>query len=93
MGVRKLGPLQFQNSGHSYTLYLKKGVSYIWGRLQGGLFGTHIRTMPYIGYPPPRFLTIYGEGSVEKKIDLYNIHVHNPEGCCFMVFPDLVRSV
>ena len=41
----------------------------------------YIRTMSYIGFlPPPRFSTIYGAGSVIKKIDLYNIHVHNPEG-------------
>ena len=29
----------------------------------------------------------------KEDVDLYNIHVHNPECCCFMVFPDLVRSV
>ena len=40
----------------------------------------HIRTMSYIGHPlSRRFLTFYGAGSVEKKIDLYNIYVHNPE--------------
>ena len=37
----------------------------------------------------PKVLNLF----MEKKIELYNIHVHNPEGCCFMVFPDLVRSV
>ena len=93
MDVRKFGPFQFQNSGHSYTFFFKKrGFIIYLGALKRGLFGTHIRTMSYIGYPPPRFKTIYGAGSVEKKMDLYNIHVHNPEGCCFMVFPDLVRS-
>ena len=36
---------------------------------------------------------ICGAGSVEKEMDLYKANVHNPEGCCFIVFPDLVRSV
>ena len=28
MGVRKFGPFQYQNSGHSYTFFLKKGGGY-----------------------------------------------------------------
>ena len=78
-----------------YFLFLKRGFIIYLGALKRGggrLFGTQIRTMSYM-VPPPRFITIYGAGSIVKKIDLYNIHVHNPEGCCFMVFPDLVRSV
>ena len=41
--------------GHSYTFcWKKRGQSYTWQRWKRGLFGTHIRTMPYIGsYPPP----------------------------------------
>ena len=38
-------------------------------------------------------LNICGAGSVGKEIDLYKVNVHNPEGCCFIAFPDLVRSV
>ena len=30
---------------------------------------------------------------LKTKIDLYMVNVHNPEGCCFIMFPDLVRSV
>ena len=77
------------------TLLMRKPALCIPGGAErGGLFGTHICTMTYIGVPhPQRFLTIYGAGSVEKKIYLYNIHVHNPEGCCFIMCPDLVRSV
>ena len=98
MGVRKSGPFPFQNSGHSYTFIFKKGGLIIYlGALKGGIFGTHIYTMSYIGYhpppPPPRLNTIYGAGAGEKKIDLYDIYVHNPEGCCFMLFTDLDRSV
>ena len=89
-----------ENLGHSNSkiqaihihFFKKRGFIIYLGALKRGLFGTHIRTMSYIGYPPQRFKTIYDAGSVEKKMDLYNIHVHNPEGCCFMVFPDLVRS-
>ena len=31
MGVRTFGPFQFQNSGHSYTFFFKKGVDHIPG--------------------------------------------------------------
>ena len=57
MGVRTFGPFQFPKSGQSYTFFfLKKGVYHIPGALIKGLFGTHIRTMSYIGNsPPPRF--------------------------------------
>ena len=35
-----------------------------------------------------------GAGSVvEKKIDLYKVNIHYPEGCLFIVFPDLVRPM
>ena len=53
MGVRKFGPFQFQKLGHSYTFSFKKGVLIIFfGALKKGLFGMHIRTLSYIGYPP-----------------------------------------
>ena len=58
MGVRTFGPFKFQKSGQSYTLFFfKKGVYNIPGGAEKrGLFGTHIRTMSYIGYSlPPRF--------------------------------------
>ena len=44
-----------EKSGHSYTFCWKKGANHIPGSAEkGGPFGTHIRTMPYIGsYPPP----------------------------------------
>ena len=91
-----LGHFNSKNQAiHRLSFFKKKRVYHIRGDAEkGGLFSTHIRTLSFIGYlPPPRFKTIYGAGSVEKKIDLYNIHVYNPEGCCFMVSPDLVRSV
>ena len=78
MGVRIFGPFQFQKSRHSYTFFfLKKkgGLTYTWVRWKRGLFGTHICTKSYIGYPPPRFETIYCAGSVHTKIDLYNVIV------------------
>ena len=41
-------------SGYSYTFCWKKGgQSYTWQRWKRGLFGTHIRTMPYRGSYPP----------------------------------------
>ena len=76
-------PLWFVNKFKNDPHYEKTYFMYTCGRWKRGLFGTHIRTMLYIGYPP----------SVKKKIDLYNIHVHKPDGCCFIVFPDLVWSV
>ena len=67
-----------------HILSLKKGgvIIYLGVLKKGG----------YVIYrvPPPRFLTIYGTGSVKKKIDF---HVHNPEGCRFMVLPDLVYDL
>ena len=52
MGVRKIGPFQFQKSGQSYTFLIKKeGGYHIPGALKKGLFGTHFRTMSYIGPP------------------------------------------
>ena len=97
MGVRKSGPFQFQNSGHSYNFIFKKRGAY---HISGGSERRDIRHTHsfYVIYrvpppPPPRLKTIYGAGSGEKKICLYDIYVHNPEGCCFMFFPDLDRSV
>ena len=47
IGTRKIGPF-------IYFLLKKGGQSYTWQCRKRGLFGTHIRTMPYIGsYPPP----------------------------------------
>ena len=57
-GCQKKWSLSHRNpekSGHSYTFCWKKGANHIPGNAKkGGLFGTHIRTMPYIGsYRPP----------------------------------------
>ena len=72
-----------KNQGIHILCFLKKGVYHI---LRGAKKGAIRHAHPYY--------VKYGyRGSVEKKIDLYNIHVHNPEVCCFIVFPDLVRSV
>ena len=94
MGVRNFGPFQFPKTGHSYTFFKGGFIIYL-GALKKGAF-RHIHPY-YVIYsvPPPRFSTIYmyGAGSVEKMIDFYNFNVHNPEGFCFMVLPDLVRSV
>ena len=86
MGVRKFGPFQFQNRAFIYFLFKKGGVYHIPG-------GAHQYYVIYRVTPLLRLLTIYGAGSFEQKIDLYNIHGHKPEGCCFMVFTDLVISV
>ena len=43
---RKIGPF-------IYFLLKKGGQSYTWQRWKRGLFGTHIRTLPYIGSYPP----------------------------------------
>ena len=64
MGVRKIGPFiyQYQKIGpFIYFLFLKKGVYHIPGGAEKGegLFGTHIRTMSYIGsYPSTRDLSL-----------------------------------
>ena len=47
-----------------YFLYKQRGGIIYLGVLKKG-------AMSYIGYPPPRFLTIYGTGSVKKKIDFH----------------------
>ena len=79
---------------HILSFFKKRGVYHIFGSAEGRGAIWHAHPY-YVIYrvPPSEVLTIYGAGSVEKKIDLYNIHVHNPEGCYFMVYPDLVRSV
>ena len=67
---------------------------YLWALKKGGYSGRtavlcHTPPPP----PPPRLITFGGAGSVEKKIDLYNIHVNNPGRLLFIVFPDLEGSV
>ena len=55
--VRKMGPFTKESrkiGPFIYFLLKKGGQSYTWQRWKRRLFGTHIRTMPYIGsYPPP----------------------------------------
>ena len=83
------------------TLTTRKPALCIPGALKkGAIRHAHpyyvIYKVPAPDPPPPsplRFLTFNCAGSVEKKMDIYNIQVHNPEGCCFIVFPDIVGSV
>ena len=56
---KKVGPFiyQWRKMGSIICFLLKKGgkggLSYTWQCWKRGPFGTHIRTMPYIGNPPP----------------------------------------
>ena len=56
-GCQKSGAFHIgiQKNWVIYILFVEKGgQSYTWQRWKRGPFGTHIRTMPYIGsYPPP----------------------------------------
>ena len=56
----KVGPFIYQSRTIGSVIYIlskKGGQSYTWQRWKKWPFGTHIRTMPYIGsyppYPPP----------------------------------------
>ena len=60
VGVSILGHLNSQNQAiHILSFFIKGGLSYTlgchipWGAGKRGLFGTHIHTQSYIGYPPP----------------------------------------
>ena len=55
-GCQKIWAIQMpkiRKSGHSYTFFVKRGVYQIPGGAEKGLYGTHIRTMSYIGGTPP----------------------------------------
>ena len=62
-GCQKNGGLSHRNpekSGVIYFLLKKGGQSYTWQCWNRGLFGTHIRTMPYIGSYPPEWISFKG---------------------------------
>ena len=55
-GCQKTGPFRYQwwKTGSVICFFLEKGgLSYTWQRWKRGLFGTHIRTMSYIGSYSP----------------------------------------
>ena len=63
LDVRKMGPFTQESRKIGPFIYflLKKGAqSYTWQRWKRGLFGTHIRTMPYIGSYPPEVRILTG---------------------------------
>ena len=62
VGVSILGHSNSQNQAiHILSFFKKGGLSYTlgchipWDAGKRGLFGTHIHTLSYIGYPPPMF--------------------------------------
>ena len=74
MGVRKFGPFIYQNRAIR-ILSFKKRVYYTpGGAKEKGLFGTHIRTISYIGrYPPsPEVLTQFSKRPVHGSYAVLN---------------------
>ena len=57
-----------KNGSFMYFLLENGGESYTWQRWKRGSFGTHIRTMPYVGsYPPPPHTHTHTRGlSIDK---------------------------